>query len=118
MNVPRRSEIWLVNWNPGRGSEQKGIRPSLIIQTNAGNENPLYPNTIVLTISTKGRELPFHILIKPSSKNGLSKPSFIKCEQILTISKERLVKKIGELEPEETESVEEALQLVLDLKNS
>lgn len=57
----KRFEVWLVNWNPGRGSEQEGIRPSLIIQTDAGNINPNYPNTIVLAISTKGRELLFHI---------------------------------------------------------
>ena len=36
---PRRGEIWLVNWNPARGSEQAGIRPALIVQNNVGNEN-------------------------------------------------------------------------------
>ena len=55
MKNPKRFEIWLVNWNPGRGSEQEGLRPSLVIQTDAGNINPNYPNTIVLAISTKGR---------------------------------------------------------------
>ena len=35
---PRRGEIWLVNFNPVRGSEQKGIRPALIMQNNIGNE--------------------------------------------------------------------------------
>ncbi len=116
MKNPKRFEIWLVNWNPGRGSEQEGIRPSLIIQTDAGNINPNYPNTIVLAISTKGRELLFHIKVKPSSTNGLKSSSFIKCEQILTISKERLVEKIGTLEEHYVNLVEEALKLILSLE--
>lgn len=116
MNMPKRGEIWLVNWNPGRGSEQAGIRPSLIIQSDAGNINSHYPNTIVLTISTKSRIVPFHIYIKSTEENGLKKESYIKCEQILTISKERLVKKIGIVEIGQLKQVQEALQLVLDLK--
>jgi len=116
MKNPKRFEIWLVNWNPGRGSEQEGIRPSLIIQTDAGNINPNYPNTIVVAISTKGREVPFHIKVKPSSTNGLKSLSFIKCEQILTISKERLVEKIGTLEEHYLKLVEEALKLNLSLE--
>jgi len=116
MKNPKRFEVWLVNWNPGRGSEQEGIRPSLIIQTDAGNINPNYPNTIVVAISTKGREVPFHIKVKPSSTNGLKSLSFIKCEQILTISKERLVEKIGTLEEHYVKLVEEALKLILSLE--
>jgi len=116
MKSLKRFEVWLVNWNPGRGSEQEGIRPSLIIQTDAGNINPNYPNTIVVAISTKGREVPFHIKVKPSSTNGLKSLSFIKCEQILTISKERLVEKIGTLEKHYLKLVEEALKLILSLE--
>ena len=116
MKNPKRFEVWLVNWNPGRGSEQEGIRPSLIIQTDAGNINPNYPNTIVVAISTKGREFPFHIKVKPSPTNGLKSLSFIKCEQILTISKERLVEKIGTLEEHYLKLVEEALKLILSLE--
>jgi mRNA-degrading endonuclease toxin of MazEF toxin-antitoxin module len=29
---PKRGEIWIVNWNPSRGSEQAGKRPALVIQ--------------------------------------------------------------------------------------
>jgi len=116
MKTPKRFEIWLVNWNPSRGSEQEGFRPSLIIQLDAGNINENYPNTIVLAISTKGRNIPFHIKANPSKENGLKSVSYIKCEQILTISKERLVEKIGTLEERYKEKVEEALKRILDLE--
>ena len=37
-DFPRRGEVWLVNWNPARGSEQAGKRPALVIQNDIGNE--------------------------------------------------------------------------------
>jgi len=111
----KRGEIWWIDWSPGRGSEQQGIRPALIVQTDAANLNPKYPNTIVVAMSTKGKPVPFHIPVQPSSQNGLSKVSYIKTEQLLTISKERLIKRIGVLEKEVMEQVEKAIKLVLDL---
>ena len=111
----RRGEIWLVNWNPGRGSEQQGFRPAIIVQTDAANLNPNYPNTIVVAISTKGKPVPFHITVEPSLQNGLKKRSYIKAEQLLTISKERLVECIGLLEKEVTVQLEQAIKMVLEL---
>lgn len=109
-----RGEIWLVNWSPARGSEQEGIRPSLILQTDKGNSNKNYPNTIVLTITTQGKEIPFHIKLNPNKINGLKEISYIKCEQILTISKKRLVKKIGVIDSESLKEIEKGVKLVLD----
>lgn len=92
---PMRGEIWLVNWNPGPGSEQLGKRPALVIQTDAANSNPRYPNTIVLTLSTRGLQVATHVQLEPDSANGLRETSWVKCEQVLTISKERLLQKWG-----------------------
>lgn len=113
--LARRGEIWSVDWSPGRGSEQAGLRPALIIQTDAATRNPRYPNTIVLAISTSGRAVPFHIRLGPSADNGLSAVSFVKCEQILTISKDRLRKRWGRIADAEMETVEQAVALVLRL---
>jgi mRNA interferase MazF len=70
----------------------------VVIQTDAANSNPLYPNTIVLTVSTKGRAVPFHVPVEPSKENGLKEKSFVKCEQVLTISKDRLLRRIGHID--------------------
>lgn len=88
--APRRGEIWYVDFSPARGSEQAGRRPALVIQNDAGNRNPRYPNTIVLAMSTKGKRVPFHVRIDPARSNGLQETTFVKCEQILTIAKARL----------------------------
>lgn len=104
-----------MDWSPGRGSEQTGLRPAVVIQTDAANLNEHYPNIIVLTVSTKGKPVPFHIVIRPSKQNNLRAESFIKCEQILTISKERLISRIGLLEKEYMEKIKRAVKLVLEL---
>lgn len=104
-----------MNWSPGRGSEQLGRRPALIVQTDVANANPRYPNVIVVAVSTKGRPVPFHVPLLPSKESGLASPSWAKCEQILTISKERLEQRIGEITPAELDAVNKALRLVLEM---
>lgn len=113
--LPKRGEIWLLDWSPSRGSEQAGFRPALIIQTDAANSNPQYPNTIVLAVSTKGKAVPFHLALTPNRRNGLTEASFVKCEQVLTVAKERLVKKLGIIEVGELQQINRAVRLVLDV---
>lgn len=112
---PERGEVWQVDWTPGRGSEQTGRRPAVIVQTDPANHNPRYPNNIVVAVSTKGREVPSHVRVEPSKTNGLSATSFVKCEQLLTTSKERLHKRLGRLSRDEMREVDKALRLVLAL---
>lgn len=113
--VIKRGEIYWVDWNPARGSEQAGRRPALIVQTDAANTNPRYPNTIVAAVSTSGRAIATHIPLTPSAQNGLPAPSFVKCEQLFTLSKSRLQSRLGQIEPAELAQVDAALRQSLDL---
>ena len=108
----RRGELWWVDWSPGRGSEQAGRRPALVIQTDTANENPRYPNTIMVTVSSQGRPVPSHVQLIATSESGLKVDSFAKCEQLMTISKERLESRIGVVSQDELERVFRALALV------
>ena len=91
---PKRGEVWRVNWNPARGSEQAGLRPALVIQNDIGNEKS--PTTIVAAISSSVRIYPMNVKINPP-EGGLDRTSIVKTSQILTISKERLEKRLGRL---------------------
>ncbi len=115
--LPRRGEIWRVDFNPGRGSEQTGQRPALVLQNDAGNQNPRYPNTVVLAMSTQGKPIPFHIRIAPSQQNGLREVTYVKCEQVLTLAKVRLLGRepLGRLTAPEMRKVELAVKLSLAL---
>src|SRR5215472_17167903 len=112
---PRRGEIWDVNWSPGRGAEQQGIRPALIIQNDRGNASPSYPLTIVASMSRTERELPLHVRITPSPDNGLTDHTDVKCEQVMTIEKSRLIRRRGVITAEEMHRVDLALRLSLSL---
>ncbi|GCE04670.1 type II toxin-antitoxin system PemK/MazF family toxin [Dictyobacter aurantiacus] len=112
---PRRGEIWDVNWSPGRGAEQQGTRPALVIQNDRGNSSSSYPLTIVASMSRTERELPLHVRITPTQNNGLSDYTDVKCEQIMTIEKTRLIRRRGSISPEELYRVDQALRLSLHL---
>ena len=112
---PRRGEIWDVNWSPGRGAEQKGTRPALIIQNDRGNTSLSYPLTIVASMSRTEREIPLHVRIAPSEENGLTDFTDVKCEQLMTIEKSRLIRRRGVITSEELNKVDVALKLSLDL---
>ena len=107
----RRGDLFWLDWTPGRGSEQTGLRPALIIQADAGNSNPRYGLTLVAAVSTKGKaHIPTHAEIPPTRQNGLSETSFVKAEQIMTVDKDRLRSRIGNITPQEMSRVETALK--------
>ena len=112
---PRRGEIWDVNWSPGRGAEQQGTRPALIIQNDRGNASSNYPLTIVASMSRTERELPLHVRITPSIENGLTDYTDVKCEQVMSIEKSRLLRRRGSISNEELARVDNALKLSLSL---
>ncbi|SRR5579883_2960436 len=114
---PRRGEIWDVNWSPGRGAEQQGMRPALVIQNDRGNSSPSYPLTIVASMSRTERELALHVRIAPTPENGLTNETDVKCEQVMTIEKSRLIRRRGSLTHEEMQRVDNALRISLSLRD-
>jgi len=109
---PARGEVWVVNWNPARGSEQAGKRPALVIQNDIGNEKA--STTIVAAISSSVKIYPMNVKIDPP-EGGLDRQSIIKTSQILTISKDRLEKRLGRLSAGKMEEINRAIKLSLDL---
>ncbi|MGB3341442.1 MAG: type II toxin-antitoxin system PemK/MazF family toxin [bacterium] len=111
-SFPKRGDIWLVNFNPGRGSEQKGIRPALILQNDTGNEYAA--TTIVAAITSVIKLYPVTVLLKARA-SGLKKDSIVNLAQILTIDKNRLKKKIGSLDKDLMRKIDRSLCVSLDL---
>ncbi|MGD0110596.1 MAG: type II toxin-antitoxin system PemK/MazF family toxin [Armatimonadota bacterium] len=110
-----RGDIWWLDWSPGRGSEQTGRRPAVVVQTDVANRHLTYPNTIIVAVSRKARLLSFHVRVAPTETNGLRDVSYVKCEQMLTISKERLLSRLGRLGDDDLRRVDAALGLVLGI---
>jgi len=116
MDFPKRKEIWLVSLEPIIGSEIGKTRPALVISNNRNNE---FASTITLIpiSTTLSKVYPFEVKIL-SKDSGLLKDSKVKCNQIRTVDKTRLQKKIGEVQNEYVEKVEEALLIHLDINSS
>lgn len=111
----RRGEIYWVKWPPGRGAEQMGSRPGLVIQNEAGNRYSR--TTIVAAVSTKPYTgYPFHIRISVQD-SGLHEDSIVKCEQIQTVDQARLGRLLGQLSPEKMQEVDVALHRSLGLEH-
>src|SRR4030042_2313901 len=113
MAKPVRGEVWLVDLNPVRGHEQAGKRPGLIVSVDLFNQGPA-GLVVILPISTKAKGIPFHVEISVS-EGGLTQRSFIKCEDIRSIAKERLLKRMGRVSDETMKAVEDRLRIFLNL---
>lgn len=113
MAGPSRGEVWTVNLDPARGHEQAGTRPALVISVDEFNEGPA-DLVVVLPITSKAKGIPFHVEIRPP-EGGLRLPSFVKCEDIRSISRERLRAKAGGVSRQTLQAVEDRLRILLSL---
>lgn len=108
-----RGDIYLANLNPYKGSEQGGKRPVIIIQNDVGNHYS--PTVIVAAVTSrffKKRALPTHV---PLDNEELEKNSLALLEQIRTINKSRLIRKIGRVPKETMEEIDRAIFVSLAL---
>ena len=90
----KRGDIIMVRLY-GHGNIQEGFRPAIIVQNNAGNR--FSPTTIVVPLTSKIKQTsqPTHELIRTEDTEGLREDSMALCEQIVTINKTDITKKIG-----------------------
>src|SRR5215469_13705549 len=93
MARPSRGEVWRADLEPVRGHEQGRVRPVLVISNNTLNHGHSGLVTIV-PMTTKGRPLRSFVRIDPP-EGGVSKTSFVMCDQVRTISIERLTRRFG-----------------------
>jgi mRNA interferase MazF len=112
---PRRGEIYLVAFDPTAGREIKKTRPALVIQNDVGNR---YGDlTIVAAITSKISAVlyPVEVIIQPSPANGLRALSAILLDQVRTVDKQRLIRRLGAIDVSTLQRVEEAIQISLGL---
>ena len=109
-----RGDIFVANLEPIAGSEQGGIRPVLILQNNISNKYS--PTTIIAPITSKKQTRAYVTNVPISTKESkLKKDSLILCNQIRTIDKKRISKKIGKLDFEIMRKIDLAVKISLDL---
>jgi mRNA interferase MazF len=111
---PRRGEVYLVSLDPTLGAEIRKTRPGLVLQSDIANRSS--PITIVAAITSQFGEplYPTEVLIL-AREGGLATDSVVLLNQIRSIDKQRLVRRLGKLTPETMARVDRALALSLGL---
>ena len=100
-----KGDVYYADLNPVIGSEQGGVRPVVILQNDIGNKYS--PTTIVAPMTTKSKTyVPMLVKLKESF---LARRSTLLLEQIRTIDKRRLIKKMGSLSKKSMVEVERLL---------
>lgn len=110
---PRRGEIWLVDFGEPIGREQSGRRPAVVVSADALNESPAGV-IMVVPCTTTHRDLPSHIEIDPGD-SGLDVVSYAKCEDLKSVSEQRLMTRLGLVGPHVTFEIGRVLRFLLEL---
>lgn len=112
--IPKRGEVYLVNFDPTIGSEIRKTRPALVIQNDIANHYS--PVTIVAAITSQigERVYPTEVLVE-AGQSDLDRRCVVLLNQIRAIDKQRLVKKLAVFDSDLMEKVNQALEISLGL---
>ena len=107
----KQAEIWLTNLNPTKGSEQSGVRPVVVISGNLMNQH--LNVVIVCPLTSKIKNYKGNVILQPNSKNNLKIPSEILTFHLRSMSKDRLLKKMGTISSSQLQQIKECLDDIL-----
>ena len=107
----KQGEIWYANLNPSKGSEEAGFRPVVIMSGNLLNQ---YMNIVIIApLTTKIKHYKGNPILQPSATNGLKDTSEMLVFHIRSISKDRLVRKLGVIDDNELDRANKTLNDIL-----
>ena len=111
---PKRGEVYLVNFDPTVGAEIKKTRPGLILQNDIANRHS--PVTIVAAVTSKldAPLYPTEVLVR-APEAGLNADSVVLLNQLRTVDRQRLVKRLGTVKADTMTRVNRAIQISLGL---
>ena len=103
----KRGEVYYIENDNSVGSEQRGIRPAVIVGNDVGNKYSPVLLVVYFTLQHK-KELPTHVYVRG---HGTAL-----CEQIFTIDKTRVLQKKGECTSSDMERINKALCISLGME--
>ena len=108
-----RGEVWLADLEPRLSGELSRARLIVIVSVTRFNNGPA-DLLLVLPITTRRQDIPTHVLVSPP-EGGLSKDGYILCEQLQCMQRNRLLKRLGNIERRTMAAVEDRLCILLNL---
>jgi mRNA interferase MazF len=104
-----RGEVWWVNFDPSVGGEIRKQRPAIILSNDAANKYLNRLQVVPLT-SNVGRLYPSEALVTLHGQQSKAM-----ADQLTTVSKTRLINRIGRVSARDMQQVERAVQVQLGL---
>jgi mRNA interferase MazF len=105
--------VWLVDFGDPVGREQSGRRPAVVVSAEPLNESRAGV-VIVVPTTTTARGLPSHVEIDPAD-SGIDELSYAKCEDVKSISEQRLIARLGAVSDVVLFEIARVLRLLLDV---
>ena len=114
MKTIHRGEIWQVRFEPFEGSEMGKTRPALVLQNDIGNRYA--GTTIVAAITARVKDLPTLVDVAPSRENGLRRPCAVNLSHLRTISRSRLIARVGRIDNSYLSEIEQSTMISLGFR--
>ena len=111
-----QKEIWLINLDPAIGSEIKKTRPCVILNDDSIGVLPLKLVSPITDHKDKYDVVPWMVKLEPNKINNLNKKSVIDLFQVRSVSVDRFIKKIGEINNNDLKKVKESIKTVFDIE--
>jgi mRNA interferase MazF len=112
---PRRGEIYLTTLDPALGREIQKTRPALVIQNDISNRASEITIVAPITSTVRFPLNPVHVLLPASPATGLSVTSVALLNQIRAVDGMRLIQKLGRIDEQILQQVDEAIKISLGL---
>lgn len=95
--IPKRGEIWLVNFDPTVGAEIKKVRPAVVISSDAVGKLPIKLIAPITDWKSYFSQNFWHVKLEPDANNGLTKVSGIDALQLRGVDLQRFIRRLGNL---------------------
>jgi len=106
-------DLLLIDFGDPYPGEPAFHRPSLVVGP-PDYFGASFPFTLVIPLTTTDRKLSLHIEVEANASNGLSSVSYVQCEQIRSVNKDRVIKKLGILDTQAMAHVDLVIKMLLD----
>jgi mRNA interferase MazF len=112
--IPRRGEVYWLDFAPATGQEMTGSHPCVVVQNDVGNQHSALTIVVAVTSNLRVAVLPIGVLLR-TGEGGLNRDCVAHCGHLYTVDKQRLTQRIGQLPPNRVVEIDRALARSLDL---
>jgi mRNA interferase MazF len=117
-SIPKRGEVWLVNFDPTLGAEIKKIRPAIVVSSDAIGKLPIKLIAPITDWKAYFNQNLWHVKIEPDSTNGLAKVSAVDTLQIRGVDIQRFIRKLGQVSQMTMVEITIAVTAVIEYQES